>query len=277
MTLTNKKILRGLYALFGASLLVLTIAPAHAAPINSDLSITGSVAFDQSFAAGALFGGATQSGNINATQGGVNSSSPYSGATAPATNPLNGTLSNTGDGFGFSGSAFAPAGGDQYGIGIDLGINLANSSATTTYVVVFRVDFSNQVNAGGNDAYTESEFSIKDALLNELFFTHLISDTLFENQKNGNYTGAFGGIESDNGFSTLTFTLNPGASLSFDGTWTLRSLVNDGNASADLTTFISVDSVTGRGGNPNPVPAPATLLLVMLGAAAMRMARRNVK
>lgn len=276
MTLTNK-IAHNLYALLGIPFIVLAFSSAHAAPISSDLSISGAVSFDQSFAAGELFGGATQSGNINVTQGGVNTSSAYSGATAPATNPLNGVLTATGDGFGFSGNAAAPAGGDQYGIGINLGINLSNSSATTTYVVVFRVDFSNQVNAGGNDAYTESELSLKDALLNELFFTHLISDTLYENQKNGNYTGAFGGIESDNGFSTLTFTLNPGASLSFDGTWTLRSLVNDGNATADLTSFISVDSVTGRGGNPNPVPAPATLLLVMLGYAAMRMVRRNVK
>jgi len=270
-----KKISHALYALLGAPLLVLAISTAHAVPITSDLSISGSVTFDQGFAAGEFFGGATQSGNINVTQGGMNTSNTYSGATAPVNNPLNGTLTNTGDGFGFSGVASAPASGNQYGIGIDLGINLANSSTTTTYVAVFRVDFSNLVNAGGNDAYTESEFSIKDALLNELFFTHLISDTLNKNQKNGNDTGASGGSESDNGSILLTFTLNPLASLSFDGAWTLRSLVNDGSASADLSAFISVDSVTGRGVTPNPVPVPATLLLFMLGAVAMRMVRRN--
>ena len=128
------------------------------------------------------------------------------------------------------------------------------------------------MNTAGNDAYTESQFSIMNAALNELFFTHLISDTLNGNKKNGNSTG-FGGTESDNGFDTLTFTLNPGDSLAFSGAWTLRSFIADGSASANLATFISVDSVTGSGGNPNPVPAPATWLLLMIGAAAMRQFR----
>lgn len=263
---------RRLLPLLSALVMVAAVSAANATPITSDLSISGSAQFDAGFAAGELAGDATQSGNLNITQGSVNSSSSFSGATAPTSNPLNGIFTQTGDGVGFTGVANGNS-SDQYGIGINLGINLANSSAITTYVVVFRVDFSNLVNTAGNDAYTESQFSIMNAALSELFFTHLISDTLFGNKKNGNFTAGFGGTESDNGFDTLTFTLNPGDSLAFSGAWTLRSLITDGSASANLATFISVDSVTGRGGNPNPVPAPATWLLLMLGAAAMRQFR----
>jgi len=288
MTYSKKKS-RGVLVLIGAVVMAVTLSSAHAVPITSDLSISGTAAFDAAYAAGQLAGGATQSGNLNTTQAGANSNSTFSGATAPTSNPLSGAFTQTGDGLGFSGVAHGDS-GDQYGIGIDLGFALANASLTNTYKVTFRVDFGHQINAAGDDSYTESEFFIENALLNQIFFTHLVSDTVFGNQINGVTNGDFGGNVVDPGaFAMFDFILNPGSNLAFSGNWTLRSVINSGSADAALTAFVSVDSVTqvnsgpgpdlDPGPGPTPVPEPASWLLFLIGAATSygSLVRRSAK
>lgn len=273
-----------------AALLASLAVPAWAVPFSSDLAITGSVGFDSGYAAANLAGTGTQDGSFRAVQGGATSSSTFTGPTVSGGNPLSGTLTDLGDGFGFIGRASASGdntpGAPLYGIGIDVGLNVANNSGTDTYKVTFNIDFSHQVNSAGDDAYADSNFTVFDRAGNQdIFFTDLLSDTLFGNEIGGQPTGSSGGAMSEAGPFSFAITLLAGQSFLFDPTlhdlsWTLTggSFAQNASSSTLLDAYISiaaVENLTGPGPGPNPTPEPATLALLGLGLAGLGVLRRR--
>ena len=259
---------------------------ANALPFSSDLSISGSVNYDTSYASGNLSGAGSQAGSLSVIQGGVNSSSTFSDVSVTGSNPLSATLSDIGDGLGFTGRASASGanGTSTFGLGIDLGLNLTNSSATDSYVVMFNVNFNHSVDASGADAFAHSNFYVRDkAGSGDVFYTDLFTDTVYGNQVGGVDTGGVGGMLSESGLASFMLTLLPGQSIVFDPgqyelSWTLSggAYSQDGMASAFLEAFVSIASVERLGG-PNPVPVPATWLLMLAGAAALRWNRRGFR
>lgn len=279
---TQSKFLRVLSCVIGSAFLCWA-SVVNAVPFSSDLSISGTVNYDTDFAAAELSGGA-QSGTLRVTQGGVNSSSTFNNTSVTGSNPLSATLSNIGDGLGFTGRASASGanGASTFGIGIDLGLNLTNNSATNGYVLTFNVDFNHSVNSAGADAYATSNFYVRNKVgSGDVFFTDLFTDTVNGNKVQGVATPEFGGMLTDSGLASFMLTLMPGQSIVFDPSlyelsWTLRggAFTQDASASAFLDAFVSIASVDRLGGpNPNPVPAPATWLLVLAGVAALRWNR----
>lgn len=279
-------VVRGLATgLLAASLSLLAVADTLAVPFSSDVSISGSVRFDDvnSF----VSGDATQSGTLQLVQGGVTSTSSYSGSSAVGSNPLTSNLTDLNDGIGFNGTAQA-SGLNQsstFLTGIDLGLSLTNNSATNTYQVLLNIAFDHTVSSSGSDAYADSEFVVRDALGSQLFISHLTSDTVNGNERNGVALGSSGGLVSDAGPATLTITLNPLDIVSLTDLlipnnpfWTLNGGAFSGDATAEaaLNAFISVAAVRDVS-NPNPTPEPATLALLGLGLAGLGALRRAAR
>lgn len=267
---TVKHLISRIGLAFIAGALAFNLSIAHAIPFTSDLSITGDTTFDDGFS----FGG---SGDFDVVEGGVTTQSTYSDSTVTGSNPLLGTLTDINDGIGFTGVASA-AGNDlgpgEFAIGFDTYLNLTNNSATDAYEVVFKLNFSNTVNADGADGVSDSELTL-DADGSEIFFSDLISDTLNGDEDGGNLTGGFGDPLSDSGDAFFTFLLNPTDMLDLDMAWTLTGGdFAQGLAEADLSAFLSVYSVTLQGGPPVPTPLPATFFLVGLGLILLPLQRR---
>jgi hypothetical protein len=246
-----------------------------AAPVPSALAITGQVSFDAGYAATAI-GGAAQSGDFSTRQGGILTSSSFSGATVTGANPLPGTLTDIGDGFGITAHA-ATSALSTFAIGNDINfLNVQNNSATDSYKVTFKIDFTNNVDSSGNNSYAHSLYHILDSSFNEVFFTEIWSDTLNGNRLNGPYTGDYGGPVTDSGSSFFDITLSPGQLAVFNAAFTMENTSGvyelTGTASADFTSFLSVDGVSDL---TNPVPEPATILYVSMGLLGMIAIRRR--
>jgi hypothetical protein len=252
-------------------MMLLLAVQVQATPFTADLSITGEVEFDTGFAL--ADGNVTQTGDFSTTEAGVSTSSTFDGTTVTGANPLLGILTDFGDGFGMS--ADVDAGFySEFGIGIDIGIDVMNTSATDTWKVTFKVgssDFNNEVDADGVDAFADSGFTV-DVDSSEVFFTEVLSDTLFGDVLNGVDLGTFGELVSDSGEAFFDVQLAPGATALIEGAWTMEGGVFDpGTATVDFSAFLSVDSVE----NLTQVPEPGTLLLLATGLGGLAVIRRR--
>ena len=252
------------------ALAVVGVVPAHAQPIPGDLALTGSITYDT----GNSFSdpGASHSGTTSLTLGGATSSTTFANGTPTGANPLQGTLTDTGDGFGVAGTASASWPGSQaeFLAGVDLLLNLTNSSAIHTYDVTIGITFDNRVDASGPDAYADSAFTIDQDTV-EVFFTDITSDTVNGDELNGVDQGTSGAVMSDIGTDSLTVALGPGASVVIDGAWTLEGGVfaSGSSCSGDFTGAVTIDGV---------VPEPGTAALLAIGCAGLaRVARRRKK
>jgi hypothetical protein len=254
--------------LVSAVCLLLQFGESQAAPFSADIKITGTSTFDTGFAL--ALGSVSQTGAFSSTAGGLSTISNFNGTTVSGASPILGTLTNPGDGFGISADVDALS-DSQFGIGIDIVIDITNQSAAIPYEVTFEVKFSNEVNSDGLDAIAESELTIDDPS-GEVFFTQVVSDTLLGNVIDGVETGSFGGIVEDNGLSSFKILVDPLATLTIEAYSTQYGGAFDIDSAAeiDFASFISVQDVAA-------VPIPGTLLLLCSGMACLAAIRRQSK
>lgn len=275
--------------------LVLTGAVVQAAPIDPNVSITGSADLDTGNTG--AFDQASIGGTIFVVSGGTTTTSTYSDAgsgtaTVVGADPLNGSLTDTGDGFGATGSATATGNVNDDGeffAGLDIAMTITNNSGTDIFQVTIVTTFRNEVDSSGADAYADSEFTLDRRLLpalppgTEEFFTHLVTDTINGNEVGGNPVAGLGGPLTDSGTDTLVLTLNPGDSYVIEGDWTMDGGAfwdNPGDSFADLDLFSVSLTITEVLNISNPIPEPGTLALlglglVGLGGAVIRKRRKK--
>jgi len=250
---------------------------AYATPFTTDIAITGEISFATGYAL--VTGNATQSGGFSVAQGGVATTSTFADTTVSGLNPLLGTLTDFGDGFGNNVSATASAQDSHFGIGNDITLNISNSSLTDTYKITFKIDFSNSVDSGGADAFVHSVYDIRNPSNTEVFFTELITDTVNGNTKNGVSDVTLGGLVEDIGISFFDVVIDPGQSLTYIGAYTLWNnsgvYSRTGSASADFSAFLSVDAITNLTNPPITVPEPSTMLLFGVGLFGVFVLRQR--
>ncbi len=251
----------------------------QAAVIPLDLSIGGDLEFDEEFAL--EDGTGITNTSLTARQGGTDTIVDWTGDVPNGVNPLLGTFTKTGDGFRIFGTASATSDGEEEGefaTGVDLVVDLSNSSATDTYEVFFRIDFSNSVTATGDDAFADSEFTLDTPPGTEVFFTQTISDTLGGNKLNGVLTGGSGGTVADSDIFTFSLVLAPLDDTSIKGDWTMEGGAFASEASVDFDAFLSVERVDNLTEPGGVIPEPGSVLIwSVLGALGMAVARRRRK
>jgi len=167
----------------------------------------------------------------------------------------------------------------------DYSFVITNNSAIDTFIVNLELAFRNTVLASGTDAFAQSEISLDNVTsATEIFFSDLSSDTVNGNQKYvfpsfTNVASGSGGSLVDIGSLILSFTLSPGAVVNLgDGSFEVNvdgGALAQGAFSANVTTFISVDSVEKQQAPPPTVPEPKTLFLLVAGLALFRLANRR--
>ena len=245
--------------LLAGALAVLSSTSAFAIPIDSDLTIAGSVEFSTS-----------DSATVNNATGTIytpSSSSSISGASISGTNPQELTLTETGQGLGHT-LSMSGDGRVTNSINDDLFIDylfsISNNSADT-FELTFAIDFANTVDSNGADAFSDSEFVIQDESLNELFFTDLISDTAFGDSIDGNETGSFGNLQSASGTDYFTLTLAGNSALSFSGMLSASGAVFDsGDYALSMDSFVYLSDVKNTT-SPVPVSEPGSFVLMLVG------------
>jgi hypothetical protein len=251
-------------------------ASALANPIPTDLSITGSLAFDDTV--GPPFGDALQSGSFSATEGGATSTSTFDGDTVTGNNPLSATFSDdNGDGLAVDSSASAGDASDlnEYFFGFDGEVNLGNSSVTDTYEIFFDFEYNNRVEANV-DAFADNELILSDDF-GELFFTDLVSDTFFGNEVGGVGQPESGGVLQEMGIFSFSLQLAPGESsmLSLFST-SFGGAFSGGTSFSSLSYRLGItDIVSSNEPPPEPVPEPATTTLLLLGLGIAAASRRR--
>ena len=238
------------------------LSAAQAVPFSSDISVTGNTTFDTS----ASFGG---SGDFSLVSGGVTTTSTFTDSSVTVgANPLAGNLTDINDGVGFNGSASVTD--DEFLIGFDTAMNVTNNSSDI-FRVTINLAFDNLVNADGTDAYADSELVLKVNGV-EIFFSDLISDTVYGDKEGGVSTGGAGEELSESGSFSSNFELNPADVLVFDLIWTMEGGdYSGGLANGELSAFLSVTSVEKAIAS---APLPATFLLLAMGIILLSVQRR---
>lgn len=143
--------------------LILAISStANAVPITSDLSLTATADLDLSIPPL----NAIQNATITMTSGGINDIRSVNGVTVSGgSTPLNGALTDLNDGFSFVSSSSGTSSASHIAEALlfaDLGVEIENTSATTTYQLNFRVDYHLTADTIGVDATTLASATIFD-------------------------------------------------------------------------------------------------------------------
>ncbi|MDA3789434.1 MAG: PEP-CTERM sorting domain-containing protein [Desulfobacula sp.] len=247
---------------------------------TSDITTAGSFI---EFATGDLFflGPVTLNGGYSKKEGGADTGSTYNatGITS-GLNPIYADFTALGDGFGLSGAVDTQY-DSEFLVGIDFGLILVNQSLTDDYKVTIQVDYSNWVDAGGGDAWADSEFTIDDSS-GERFFTDVISDTVNGDEFNGNLLASFGDKVSDIGPQVFDVLLNADTFETLSGAWTMEGGTPSADANsialADFSATVSIMGVENLS-SPNPIiPEPGTIFLLgfgLLGMAGLSRTRKN--
>ncbi len=241
--------------LVSAVCLLLQFFESQAASFSPDIKIAGTSTFDTGFSL--VMGTVSQTGTFSRTSGGLSTVSTFNGTTVSGANPISGTLTDPGDGFGISADVDALF-DSEFAIGIDIVIDITNDSVAIPYELTFEVNFTNKVNSGGSDAWAESELTI-DAPFGKVFFTQVVSDTILGNVIGGVETGGFGGNVADNGMSSFKILVDPLATLTIKAYLTQDggALDIDSAAEINFSSFISVQDVAA-------VPIPHTGSIISL-------------
>jgi len=250
----------------------------NATVIDPDISIDWETIFDDGFSFGSTSGAI-----INKEEGAATATTTFAGSTVTGVNPLEGAATNTGDGFRIEGSGKESGIGEEFAVGIDSHMDISNASASSTFEVVLKLVHSNTVDSKGVDAFADSEFTVDLDLepsvagpISEMFFSDVVSDTMFGNEIGGDPTGFFGGEVSVTGTDLFTFILAPLEAISLDFIWTVEGGVfedfvdfpegDDGFASFDSFFDLSIVSVTDTATPPpSTVPIPGVLVLFGIG------------
>lgn len=257
---------------------------AQAAPIPADIIINASLDFDNALVGpgGSSLNNATHTGTLNLTSGGVLSSSTLTGLAVAGADPLNGALTETGDGVRVQASASTEGG--TYNIETLAQLGLQNASATDQYVIVIEVVIRTSATAEGPDAAGEVEFDLGTLLApTSLAALEILSDTIAGNSRflevDGNIlvddnVGSGGLVELFQSFS-LELLLNPNDTLDLAAFWNWSSLFSNTFAGTTLDVSLSIEAVRNIT-NPDPVdiPAPAPIGLLLLGLGVLYVARR---
>lgn len=236
-----------------ATVLVFNLSVAHA------VVITATTTFDDGTSTGFSFG--PTNGTFNVVSGGATTTSTYSDFAVTGDNPLTGPLTDNNDGSGFTGTAGAT--GEEFAIGFDTVISALNDTSTTQ-TVVFKLDYSNMVNADGGDAFADSELTLNDDN-GEIFFSDLKSDTLFGDEVSGVLTGQFGAMLMDSDILFFSYMLNPSEAVNLTMSWTLEGGDFDGGAGGLAEANLSA--------NLTIVPLPGAWLFMLSGMLLLPLQR----
>lgn len=263
--------LRRAPALAAAVLVSLPMA-GHAVPFTTEVTIFGSVDFDDSvFAADP---GASLSGQIQRRSGGVFNVANFDEILNPPPPILSGAVTDFGDGFG--GNATAAIGFEQAdaeaALGFDIVLDITNNRIADPITVTFKVDFFNAVNADGDSAVARSAFTVDDPG-GEVFATSLTSDTVNGDLVNGLVPGTLGDALTDGPDSAFFDVIVPAltsvqvaAAYSFEGG---AFVDQSGFAELDFDGFLSVFQVDGLGAEGRNLSAAGSAGLFLLLLAGL--------
>jgi len=261
-----------------------------AAAFDSNIVIRGSAEFD-SLGSPADPINAIQTGSLTSIIAGSTSTTTLVGSTVTGPDPLSGTLSQIGDGFGINLNASGTGGAEPSSISPlfgDYTFSIENKSAVDSFVVNLQFQYSHQVEATdtpplNNDGeFAQSIIGFYKADGKELAFSKIISDPVRGNEKfipsnpNTNIATGKGGLVSDVGTLLLSFLLNPGDLISFGDSnpdLFIFGGADSGRFSINASSLITVDSVTKQ--TNNTVPEPETLWLLAIGLISVLTSKRR--
>jgi hypothetical protein len=234
----------------------------NASLITVDISNNTTVTFDDGFSLGT-------SGDFTLMSGSTTSTSTFDAdSNVTGDNPLSGSLTETGDGAGFSGSVDVQD--EEYTTGFDSKFEFTNNSLINSYELFFKLDYSNLVDSLGGEAFAYSYFQFF-VNSSEMFYSDLFSDTANDgNLINGNETGVFGGELTDSATELFSIILTPAELLIIDTEWTLEGGDFDaGNSKAEFSSFFSLESVVNLTNPTTSVPEPNTVFLLLISILAL--------
>lgn len=185
--------------------------------IPSGVYIDATLRFDTDFATNGA--AATHNGRMLLRQGVFEATSDYTNGTNPD-GPLGGLLRQPGDGVLIKDAAASSPANSGTQLGIDAELQIINETAYGSLITLM-VSVTNQVDAGGSNAWVHSEFTLDDEQA-EIAFTDIESDTLYGDSFNGTATGSFGAELVDNLSTSITVTVPPFGTRTLTAEWTLK-------------------------------------------------------